>query len=139
MTIKTKLHLSFAIFLFSLLIPAFVGIKAISVIRAHQQMMQDISALTYTQMQLSSAVGSAMSVHHPEELDVLERRVVDIQQQFALKIEPFNQLKDPSFKTYADAIIEDERNLNELSQQLFHIRRDFINSQQQLQQNVFSG
>ncbi|MFT4926147.1 MAG: adenylate cyclase [Phenylobacterium sp.] len=136
MTIKSKLHLSFAIFIFSLMIPAFVGIKAISVIRGHQQMMLDISDLTFTQMELASTVGSALGIHKIEELDALQNKTNAIQQRFSHQIEPFSQLKDPSFQTYADAIIDDERNLNELSQQLFGVRRDFINSQLTLQKKL---
>lgn len=136
MTIKNKLHLSFAIFILSLLIPTIVGIKAISAIRHHQQMMLDISDLSFTQMRLAGVVDSAMGIHHIEELDALEAKVSEIQHQFSVQVKPFSQLTDESFKAYADAVIDDERNLNQLSQKLLSLRRAFINSQQALRQKL---
>jgi adenylate cyclase len=136
MTIKNKLHLSFAIFIFSLMIPAFVGIQAISVIRAHQQMMLDISELSFTQAKLAGAVGSSLSVHTQTELDALQSKVTTIQQEFNRKITPFIELKDSSFKAYADAIINDENKLKALSERLFVIRKKFVDSKQLLRQKL---
>ncbi|NQZ08192.1 MAG: HAMP domain-containing protein [Algicola sp.] len=134
MTITNKLRLSFAIFIGSLLVPAIVGVKAISAIREHQQIMQEISDLSYTQMKMASAVSSVISIQNLAALERLELHTFDIQRQFSEQIIPLHRLKDHLFKDYAKTVIEDESKLDALSKQLFKTRRAFLSSTVELQQ-----
>jgi adenylate cyclase len=134
MTITNKLRLSFAIFIGSLLVPAIVGVKAISAIRGHQQIMQEISDLSYIQMKMASTVSSVISIGTLAELEKLEQHTADIQQQFSAQVTPLNRLKNHLFKDYALTVIEDESKLDALRKQLFETRRNFLSSTIELQQ-----
>lgn len=134
MTITNKLRLSFSIFIISLLIPVFVGVKAISAIREYQQTMLDISDLSFTQMRMATTVGEVMSIHEVSALEKHLAHVKELQQQFAIDLKPLKQLKMLAFKEYLQTIDEDEQALEALANQLFKVRRDFLTSNIELQQ-----
>lgn len=136
MTITNKLRLSFAIFVCSLLIPVFVGIKAISAIREYQQLMQDISDLNFTQMKMAGAVGEVMSVNDLQALAEHETHIKGIQALFNAQVKPLTKITDKAYQEYLQTIIEDEKNLGELAFKLFDIRRNFLTSSVELKQKL---
>ena len=132
MTITNKLRLSFAIFLGSLLIPAFVGLKAIDAIREHQQVMTDISDLSFTQMKFANAIGGVISVFELDKLNEMEQHAFDVQADFSKQVDGLSQLRHPAFKEYAQTIIDDEKDLVRLSKLLFESHESYLASTEAL-------
>ena len=128
MTITNKLRLSFAIFLSSLLIPAFVGLNAISAIRHYQTVMEDISDLSFTQMKFANAIGAVITVFESDKLATLEAHAMDVQANFSEQVGSLTQLNNKALAEYAQTIIDDEKALVTLSKQLFDSHEAYLAS-----------